>query len=649
MFSCHKPEKGRGIMKQLLSTFDAVIRSRCITRLSFLTVTVLSTFILLAQSPPPPETITIPFPETTTTSFPGFNSCNFIGPSIYVPGPKGADSSFGEGQFVNYFGENVYVINGSNPSCSTTGYVRFVATKARPGTRFPSAFTMDIINVGAQPDVIYGVFLDDSPFGMNISPRSIPAGGRITISGQGSHIWLIGLASFTHAHNYSFPSMLAIASLTITQPPPEKPEFQVRAANITSAANSETATVKADQVNGTIPLGARFSLSLERVATPPTAVMASFQLGPASLTNAQTDPTLYPSSALLQFNGQDSATVKTFQAVHLGSQNVVITPDDSSISRVTVTVNVLAPSGLGTTHRTVTDGGASYNLDTKIVEWADKRGIPPQLIKGIMDRESASLFTPKEWRYEPLTTDWDNFAPPCPTLGLGADVCHNERARARYVPYRMEYDASHPRGSLLVDSEDVHPRSVFYSDRKNGVHFADSQQLVSVYDIVSENESWQNWIKILGNQKKKALLTSSQLQSTLSWPANTTLASSYGMMQVLFEESFDSYGYAGIQGQRRPYYLFDLPANVAAGAGSIPVGSGVYVFKYRWENGFNDTNDFAPVYDNPAKLDDDYQNGLMGYNGDFCLTITLQKQCYGPDTMNRIKKYPPVAATNIFP
>jgi hypothetical protein len=117
----------------------------------------------------------------------------------------------------------------------------------------------------------------------------------------------------------------------------------------------------------------------------------------------------------------------------------------------------------------------------------------------------------------------------------------------------------------------------------------------------------------------------------------------------MFEESFDNFGYAGVGGQRRPYYLFDAPANVSNGAGSIPVGTGVYVFKYRYENGFDDVGEYSPQYETTAKLDDDYQNGLMGYSGEFCLTVTATHQCYGPDTMNRMKNYLPVAATPVFP
>ncbi|MGH7488852.1 MAG: hypothetical protein ACREMY_25105, partial [bacterium] len=269
-----------------------------------------------------------------------------------------------------------------------------------------------------------------------------------------------------------------------------------------------------------------------------------------------------------------------------------------------------------------------------IVEWADKRGIPPQLIKGIIDRETDSLYTPKEWRYEPLTTDWDIFSP------LG----QNQRSLTKYAPYRMEYDATHGRGGLLVDSEDVHPRSSLYSNFAARIPFTDGERLVTAYAIVSENDSWQNWTANLQNRAKRRLLTN-DMQGTLSWPANTTLASSYGLMQVLFEESFENNGYVGLSGQRRPYYLFDVPSNVSAGAGSIPVGSGVYVVWYQWENNFNVTGDYSPQYDTPARLDEDYESGLMGYNGSHCSTAN----CYGPDTMRRITHYPPIPETPIFP
>lgn len=397
--------------------------------------------------------------------------------------------------------------------------------------------------------------------------------------------------------------------------------------------------------SATVPLGSRFVLGMQRVGSPNQAIVANFTMGNATLASAQSDPTLYPASALLEFNPEPSETTKIFQAVHLGTQAVVITPDDSSIPKQVVTVTVVKPASVGTTHSTVTVGNDSFDLDAKVIEWADKRGIPPYLIKGIIDRETGATFNAFEWRYEPLTTDWDEFsgASRGPDLAAG----QNGRALPRYAPYRLEYDDDHPRGTLLVDSEDVHPRHVFYSDSTTKTHFADEEQLVSAYAIVSQNEFWQHWIAILGNVKKKAYVKKDP-KTALSWTADTTLASSYGLMQVLFSESFDNYNYPGISGQLRPYYLFDTPTNVTQGAGSLQVGSGVYVSKYRFQNGYDDTGEFSPQYKTPETLDDEYKSGLFGYNGEFCDFITAQHQCYGPDTMNRSKKYLPVPATNVL-
>lgn len=387
-------------------------------------------------------------------------------------------------------------------------------------------------------------------------------------------------------------------------------------------------------VTARVPLGSRFQLWLQNPLQGSKPLSAHFDLATASLQNAQIDPALYPSAAVLEFDAANSATTKTFQAMHIGTQNVVITPDDPSLPHRTVIVQVIPPAALGTTHATITFGSASFNLDDQIVRWADRRGIPPQLVKGVMDRESDAKFSPLTWRYEPLTTDWDNFAP--------APYGQNQRALSKYAPYRMEYDAAHPRGAWLVDAEDVRPRSVFWIDAAKTAKIGDQEPLVSAYTIYAANDSWQNWLKNLKSVSKKLLLLTPS--TTLSWAADTTLASSYGLMQVLFSESFDNYGYNGISGRRRPYYLFDTPPNIAGGGGSIQVGTGVYVFKYRWENDFNDAGVFSPQYDTVEKLDDDYQNGLMGYNGSFC----QQTDCYGPDTMKRTQKYLPVPSTALF-
>jgi hypothetical protein len=68
----------------------------------------------------------------------------------------------------------------------------------------------------------------------------------------------------------------------------------------------------------------------------------------------------------------------------------------------TIEIEVKKPSKLGDTHNTVTDvfGRTNINLDELIIKFSGEYGIPPQIIKGQMQKES-SPFTPA-WRYEPF-------------------------------------------------------------------------------------------------------------------------------------------------------------------------------------------------------------------------------------------------------
>ncbi|MGD1044782.1 MAG: hypothetical protein ABR936_05580 [Bacteroidota bacterium] len=71
-----------------------------------------------------------------------------------------------------------------------------------------------------------------------------------------------------------------------------------------------------------------------------------------------------------------------------------------SYEAASVVVDVKAPYSLGTASNTVTDCfGNSIDIDELIIKFAGENGIPPQLIKGQMEKESS--FKPK-WRYEPF-------------------------------------------------------------------------------------------------------------------------------------------------------------------------------------------------------------------------------------------------------
>jgi hypothetical protein len=527
-----------------------------------------------------------------------------------------------------YFNSGVFFDYNGTPTLTTCWVSNFIAIQFSPAA---TEVAFNIINFA--PGNVITVETPSGPL-----TYTLPISATQAVDVVAPNITGMNIQSTS-----SYLGNFAIFGMRVTQPPPSASDFRVQ--NLTANGSSPAVRAATSGLVATIPLGTRFTLTLQDHLSS-GAIKSSYALGQASLSNAQIDPSLYPHDALLVFNANESEATKTLQAMHLGTQLVVATPDDSSIPRQTITVKVIRPDHVGSTHGSITLDGSTFDLDAKIIDWADRRGVPPQIIKGIIDRETGSKYLPLEWRYEPLVTDWDEFSP----LGRTDSLGQYGRAKPEYAPYRMEYDTADPRGHLLVDAEDVHPRAVLYLDHAANTRISDAEPMVTAYTIVSQNDFWQNWIKNLASQAKKARLTSDKIAQTLSWTAQTTLASSYGLMQVLFPEQFgegnQSFGYSGIDGKRRPYYLFDAPANIGPGGGSIPTGSGLFVFKYRWETNLNETSEYSPQYKSPSDLDADYVKGLKGYNGSvYCNSGT----CYGADTLRRSQNYLPISTTSIFP
>jgi hypothetical protein len=344
-------------------------------------------------------------------------------------------------------------------------------------------------------------------------------------------------------------------------------------------------------VAATVPLGSRFILRLLKDGKP---IPAYFGMGAATLEEVDAN-SLFSSAALIEFDAVTAATEKSFQAIHLGKQGVVLSAADGSATR-TVAVEVVRPSALGDAPHQISTASGALDLDSLVVDWAHRRGILPQVIKGIVKRESS--FNPMSWRYEPLVTDWDRFSP------LGDD----DRELDSFSFYRMEW-AGTPRG-ILLQAPDLQPRNVFYLDREANLKIADPDMLVTAYTIVSQNEISQHWLKVLQSQDKKDLLTDDLIMQTLSWTSQTTLASSYGLMQTLYEEWFAD-GVPGVNNTRRPFYLFDTKANVDAGGGSVPTGTDVFVRK------FLKSGEASPHFTLVDDFDQLLKKTLGRYNGSY--------------------------------
>jgi hypothetical protein len=409
---------------------------------------------------------------------------------------------------------------------------------------------------------------------------------------------------------------------------PNRDDFELEAKNLTLSLVAETKRVSGT-AEVTVPLGTRFSLGLVKVEGGIRKELSSdFRLGPLlTLDSALEDPTSYASNILLEFDEQATAQQKAFQAMHLGSQNVIITTDEGP-SQV-VLVNVVRPLRLGSTGNTVTFNNATYNLDDLLVTWGHKRGMPPQIAKAIVQHETLPFLNVMTYRYEPLSTDYQEFSP------RGQE--HRKDSIYQFV--RMEYD-NFPRGANLIDAEDVHPRSRFNIDKTTTpkTKIPDSEQMVTAKTIYDNNDYWQNWSKFIPSGRAQAIAKDPDLE--LGWSAQTTIAASYGLMQVLYPETAELGG-GVINGQRRPYYLFDRPEHVAAGAGSIPTGTAVWAHKFRLANLIPlPTDPCAPAFKTAEEMDKKIQRASYLYNG---------SRQYGEDIMTYQLNYLPIPTGPMLP
>jgi hypothetical protein len=235
-----------------------------------------------------------------------------------------------------------------------------------------------------------------------------------------------------------------------TPPPSDSIDYSlVGAIRDGTASDTEhlgTSTVTYAQV----PLGLELSLTLLNKGLP---VSAKYTLGAATIKSLAAK-TLYPNNAVLEYDRTATSVSKIFRAVHLGTQTLTINPATASspaLKPVQVTIGVFDPGELG-------DDLNAY--DVAFVNFGHARGIPPQVIKGLVKQEGT--FNPFEWRYEPIS----------PTTG--DRYIQNVLSQEPYVHYVMA-TATDPQGDSLLDlnaglakyatDDDVSPRKNYHLPR----------------------------------------------------------------------------------------------------------------------------------------------------------------------------------------
>jgi hypothetical protein len=446
------------------------------------------------------------------------------------------------------------------------------------------------------------------------------------------------------------------------------------------------------RIDATFPLGAKFWVQLvvvdpsEPNKYEPLQANSHFKLNQGHV-KPEVPDALFPNNVVIEYAADKAENFKHFQAVHLGTVTLTIKPKDYSTLPVKVFITVNRPESLGTTYN---------NWDDKIVTLAHQRGIPPQFIKGQMRQESDphDLFNPRAYRYEPLSGGVGDMYlyGPRPTG-------RNWRKQSPYEDYRLAVnDAVPDRNSAPwpapaptpvpgaspapsptptppptpvlsqgtdIQEEDIEPRSRFLMCKKGLISEGPAAdtcagakqatvpmpasegqfQFVSAREIIDLNDDVQNWLNddvqnwaavaFRYNEETRNKLASDW--GLLNFTAQTPLAASYGLLQILYSTALHPMGWKGEGGHVNPSLLFDTDSRIDAGTSSLPLGVGYlasrFLAKNRGVSQFQNVDEFTLAFRrafgayNNTGADDDYAKNVVAYAG----------------------TYPPVPTGSVFP
>lgn len=236
-------------------------------------------------------------------------------------------------------------------------------------------------------------------------------------------------------------------TISFVRAEPPTPEFDLRAGPYTPPFFPGSASKIVGSTTPTVqfPLGSTFFLELrDRSSGFPIPVSSGFTTGTATVDAGVEAASIFPARCVFAYDKDTPATRKVFQAVHLGVQDVIITPETSTSPPVTVRVVVFAPAQLGS---------GQFGFDDYFVKAGHKYGIPPNFIKAQANEEAhraGAQLDGAAFRYEPCGAD-------LAYMSVGViDLTRNP-----YALYRFE-TATLPRSSsTTLTPDDIAPRSEY--------------------------------------------------------------------------------------------------------------------------------------------------------------------------------------------
>lgn len=393
------------------------------------------------------------------------------------------------------------------------------------------------------------------------------------------------------------------------------------------------------------------------------SVPSTFTLNAASLSGTLDSKVLFPNAAAIQYMNQvNNAAV--FQAVHLGNQQLTITPDDSPQQPVTITLSVEEPESLGSSHS---------EFDSALYSLADSTGVPPQMIKGQIATEAN--FNPMTWRYEPFNANSGDFAISnnpdnlrtqipysdlrLPTIGdsinpgnCGADYDYAKHVNSRIVDTKCPglAQGAHFSQQVMTDiAQSTIPVVIPQRDSQSGKIMKDqngnrltrqltgSDLYVSARDIYEFNNSVWHWSKFA---KPGAVIDLTS--GSVAFTAQLSLAASYGLLQVTYvkalkEQWSGNTASCGPVNQLDPDNLFDTTCNLDNGGGSLGIGTRITEKHFARKTVAGSR---SPSANDEASLEALFSNAYQLYD--------KAKSGYGDEVISNGQNYEPNPTGTIF-
>jgi hypothetical protein len=383
--------------------------------------------------------------------------------------------------------------------------------------------------------------------------------------------------------------------------------------------------------------GTQLPIEITSIVTPSFAyVQGPQRLLPTAMT-APRAIALFPDDALIPLEQH------RFLAVHLGTQTIQVLATAASVPPVTLTVEVVPPAKLGT---------ASNEHDYYLTMVAHNTGIVPQLVKGQVLQEGDD-FNVDTFRYEPCGED------------VQAVMGGLRRAFTDdyYQPFRLDDAIGF---NIFPDERDqIDPRSKYSIMRINpATHRVEDRRVTNADRNVTARELWddndtkhvhENWTLYCGD--RMAADINAPGSTMLDFVAQTVLASSYGLQQVMWHEAVRPDLWDGVTSTdafgntvhvKAPWYLFDRPEYINIGGGSVQLG--LNKIARTWLTGFT-IKHVKHTFATSFKAFGEYEAAAGGafrtYN--WYLRDKKTQEPYGVLVVKKSHQFWPAQATTVFP